>query len=202
MIEDTAAIEYAIGWSTPPPDMAMCIEPHARYAAGQVIAAYFYRVPLEAVIADTGTDRHEVILWPVLYPTDTYRWGRVIVFLAGREAVAVGERTEHLPVEMMPDSWWDYEAPVTRATRLTDAMRAWQIIQVIHVPLRARRNELYRRARQQAYALFLDEVNRAALSVLERHLGQRREITGMEAMAIVGSVVARLECNPARPPQQ
>jgi hypothetical protein len=175
----------------PPGDAVAGRERHARYAAGQAIAAYHYRVPLVAVLINANADRGEVVLWPVVAPTHDYLWGRIVVCLAGREAVASCEDTEPPPNDALPDSRWDYVPPMTRTTGQTDDVLAWHIIQAIHAPLNARRNDLYRAARQQAYTLFLDPAHRAALDVLARHLQERVDITGMETSAIIGSVIAR-----------
>jgi hypothetical protein len=177
--------------SNPPRDPVARRERHARYAAGQAIAAYRYRVPLVAIRINASADRGEVDLWPVVAPTHDYLWGRIVVCLAGREAVEACEHAEHPPIDALPDSWWNYAPPMTRMTEQTDDLLAWHIIQAIHAPLRARRNDLYRGTRQQAYALFLDPANRAAVDVLARHLQERVDITGMETSAIIGSVIAR-----------
>jgi hypothetical protein len=181
----------------PDPEMRQQPEPdtrqqrHARYAAGQMIAAYHYRVPIESVVVDMQRDRGTVILWPVVYPTEDYLWGRVVLCVAGEEAVRSDADAERLPIEALPDSRWEYVPPRTRAPRSPDDVQVWQIIQTIHGASNARRNDLYRAARQQAYTLFLSEANRAALAVLVGHLRKRGEITGMEATAIVGGVLAR-----------
>lgn len=175
----------------PPQDPVARRERHARYAAGQAIAAYHYRVPLVAIRINPSADRGEVDLWPVVTPTHDYLWGRIVVCLAGREAVEAHAYAEHPPIDARADSRWDYVPPMTRTTGQTDDSLAWHIIQAIHAPLNARRNDLYRAARQQAYALFLDPANRAALDVLARYLQERVDITGMETSAIIGSVIAR-----------
>jgi hypothetical protein len=191
MIEDSPPNDDAGRWRAPPPDTDTRQQQHSCYAAGQMIAAYHYRVPIESVVVDMRADRGAVILWPVVYPTDDYLWGRVVLGVAGDEAIRSDADAERLPIEALPDSRWEYVPPPTRASRSPDDVQVWQIIQAIHSASNARRNDLYRAARQQAYILFLNEANRAALAVLAGHLRTRGEITGMEATAIIGSVLAR-----------
>jgi hypothetical protein len=166
-------------------------ERFARYAAGQAVAAFRYRVPLEEIGVGADGGGGAVALWPVVGPADTYFWGRIVLCLAGREAVAACDRAEDAPAEAPRDAYWDY-APLPKADDAhADVAEAWRIIPALEAAQRERWNALYRRARREAFALFEHAANRAALRVLAGHLAWREAMTGMEAAAIIGGVIAR-----------
>ncbi len=184
-MEDVVAVDYELLVPTPSSTSAARRERAACYAAGQAVAAFRYRVPLEEVAADMGGGR--VILWPIVHPTDDYLWGRIVVCLAGQEAVTALERGE----DALSDMDREYVTLPAGDDAHTDVATVWQIIPAVQASHGESWNDLFRRARGEAISLFTVTANRAAVCTVARHLAWREAITGMEAMAIIGGTVVR-----------